>query len=176
MGMIITLRPWSPDDAERYLDLMNRVDFTYQDEKQRPDDIDNASWYLEWMIRRAQHYNSLYCAVLADGDVVGHVQMIRQKDCSKHDGHVGCLVAKDLSHQGIGTQAVRQVVTMAFRQGSFQRLTAWVYGPNKASACMLQKVGFKHEATLCRSVQKNGVFYDSLIYGLLCQDYANCGL
>lgn len=167
MGMIITLRPWTPDDAERYLEMMNRVDFTYQDEKQRPDDIDNARWYLEWMIMRAQHYKSLYCAILADGEVVGLVQVIRKKDCSKHDGEVGCLVAKEWSHQGIGTEAVRQVVSMAFRHGSFRRLTAKVYGPNKASARMLEKVGFKHEATLCRTVQKNGVFYDSLIYGLV---------
>lgn len=163
----ITLRPWTAEDANLFLKMMRRVDYSYQDENLRPKNLKEAQFFLERMLMRAERTDSIYCAVMMEDEVVGHVQVMRHRDVSSHEGEVGCLIVREAAGHGVGTEAVRQATILAFKDKGFERLTAWIYAPNKASSRMVEKVGFKHEATLRHTVQKNGVYYDSLLYGLL---------
>lgn len=161
----ISLKPWTVDDADLYLKMIQKVDFSYQDETLRPNNLEEATEFLTKTLRYVERTDSIYCAVWMGNEVIGHVQVIRQE--THQVGSVGCLIVRKMSGKGLGTQAVRQVADLAFTQKGFERLEAWIYGPNCASACMVEKVGFKHEATLHRSVKKKGRFYDSLLYGML---------
>lgn len=165
--MNLSLRPWTLNDAPVFLDMMSRVDLTCESESLRPHNLDGANRILEREISWMQSTNSIYCAIVIDDEVVGLVQVVRQYGISSHVGDVGCMIAKEATRHGIGTQAIRQVVSMAFNQGNFERLTAEIYSANKASQRMVEKLGFKLEATLRQKVMKDNVFYDSLIYGLL---------
>lgn len=165
--MNITLRPWNIGDAELYLDLINRVDFSFEDDALRCNNVDDASFALDRMIWREDYEGSFYRAVMSDGKVVGSVQMVRHGGISEYDGYVGCMIAKDAAGQGIGTEAVRQMVEMSFQRRSLDRLTAIVYSPNKASVRLVETLGFTLEATLHHAVYKNDNFCDVLVYGLL---------
>lgn len=165
--MNILLRPWTVDDSELYLDLMSRVDFSFEDEALRCKDVEEASFALDRMIWREDYEGSFYRAVMLDGKVVGSVQVVRQSGISKGDGYVGCIIAKEAAGQGIGTEAVRQMVEMSFRRRNLDRLTAIVYSPNEASVRLVEKLGFTLEATLRKAVYKNDNFCDVHVYGLL---------
>jgi ribosomal-protein-alanine N-acetyltransferase len=168
--MTVILRPWTLDDAALFADMMSRVDFTYEDEELRCKDAKEAHDALESMIRKEDYNGDFYRAVLLDGEVVGHVQAVRLKGFSIGDGQVGCMVVKEAAGRGVGTEAVRQMVEMAFTRRSYDRLTAIIYSPNKASQRMVEKVGFTLEAKLQANVWKNGYFYDAYVYGLLRED------
>jgi ribosomal-protein-alanine N-acetyltransferase len=168
--MTVILRPWTLDDAALFADMMSRVDFTYEDEELWCKDAKEARNTLESMIRKEDYNGDFYCAVLLDGEVVGHVQAVRLKGFSIRDGQVGCMVVREAAGRGVGTEAVRQMVEMAFTRRSYDRLTAIIYSPNKASQRMVEKVGFTLEAKLQANVWKNGYFYDAYVYGLLRED------
>ena len=169
--MNVTLRPWTPGDAKTYMGMMGHVDFTYEDATLWPDDYRQAVRCLEDMEKAASYNGDFYHAVLLDGAVVGHVQVVRQEGVWSVDGHVGCLIVCEATGQGVGTEAVRQMVEMAFTRRDYNRLTAIVYQPNRASARVVEKLGFFLEATLRRAVTNgDGVYYDALVYGILRHD------
>lgn len=165
--MKVTLKPWNICDAHLYVEMMRRVDFSYEDEEVRCKDAKEAYRTLEWMLRQEDYNGDFYRAVLIDGEVVGHVQVVRQGGVSDGDGYVGCMLVKEAMGRGIGTDAVRQMVEKAFTRRNYDRLTAIVYSPNKASVRLVEELGFALEATMHNAVWKNGYFYDALVYGLL---------
>lgn len=169
--MDIILKPWTKGSAGRYIEMMEHVDFTYEDEELKCTNPAQAIRNIEEMIRNEDYNGDFYRAVLLDGKVVGHVQVARQIGVWSREGHVGCMIVREVSHQGVGTEAVRQIVEMAFMRRNFNRLTAVVYHPNRASARVVEKNGFTLEATLHCAVRKgDGIYYDALVYGLLRED------
>ena len=168
--MNISLKPWNPDDAQIYIDMVNRVDFSYEDDEMHITDHREAKRMLEELIRLEDYNGDFYRAIWVDGELVGHVQVSRQSSVFSSDGHVGCMLVKEATGHGIGTEALRQMVQMAFTRRNYNRLTAVVYSPNQASAHMVEKVGFSFEATLRRAVHKGECYYDALVYGLLRED------
>ena len=169
--MDITLKPWTKGSAGRYIEMMEHVDFTYEDEELKCTDPAQAIRNIEAMIRNEDYNGDFYRAVLLDGKVVGHVQVARLAGVWSCDGHVGCMIVQESCNQGVGTEAVRQIVEMAFTRRNYSRLTAIVYHPNRASARVVEKNGFTLEATLHHAVRKgDSIYYDALVYGLLRED------
>lgn len=168
--MNISLKPWNINDAQMYIDMVNRVDFSYEDDEMHVTDYREAGRMLKKLIRQEDYNGDFYRTVWIDGELVGHVQVVRKSGVFCRDGHVGCMLVKEATGRGIGTETVRQMVQMAFTRRNYARLTAVVYSPNNASAHMVEKVGFTHEATLHRAVHIGECYYDALVYGLLRED------
>ena len=165
--MNITLKPWGAYDATNYIEMLGHVDFSYEDEEILITDYQDARRMLERYIWLEDYNGDFYRAIWLDDRLVGHVQVARLSGVWSHDGHVGCMLVKEAAGRGIGTEAVRQMVAMAFARRNYDRLTPVVYSPNKASAHMVEKLGFTLEATLRHAVHKNRCDYDALVYGLL---------
>ena len=165
--MNITLKSWHAFDANNYIEMIGHVDFSYDDDEMRITDYFEARRMLERWIWHEDYNGDFYRSIWIDDNLVGHVQVARQSGVWGHDGHVGCMLVKEATGRGIGTEAVRQMVVMAFSRRNYHRLTAVVYSPNHASAYMLEKLGFTHEATLRHAVHKADCCYDALVYGLL---------
>lgn len=67
------------------------------------------------------------------------------------------------------TAAVDLLVGYAFRERRFAKAVASVYETNPASARVLEKVGFDHEATLAKEAFVDGERVDVERYGLLAE-------
>jgi len=76
------------------------------------------------------------------------------------------MLLNDYSNKGIGTEAVRQVCSIAFKVLSLEQITANVFHPNIASIRVLLKNGFKYKGAIPNVVIKGGNVYDLLIYVL----------
>lgn len=168
--MNISLRPWTQDDARDYADMMLRVDFTYDDEELRCTNYENAVTEIATMDKEERLDGHTHRAILLDGKVVGKAQVVRLSEVRDCDGLIGCLLVREVTGKGVGTEALRQLATTAFTLYDYERLTGIIYGPNRASVRMAEKVGFKHEATLRQAVWKDGYVYHALVYGLLRED------
>lgn len=72
---------------------------------------------------------------------------------------------------GYATAAVDLLVGYAFRERRIAKAVASVYETNPASARVLEKVGFNHEATLPKEAFVDGRRVDVERYGLLAERY-----
>ena len=68
--------------------------------------------------------------------------------------------------QGIGTEAVRQICGIAFRELALERIIGEVFPENLASARVLEKNGFLLEEARAGAVVKGGKAMDVRAYGL----------
>ena len=76
------------------------------------------------------------------------------------------MLLNEYSNKGIGTEAVRQVCSIAFKDLSLEQITANVFQPNIASIRVLLKNGFRYKSTIPNAVIKGGNVYDLLTYAL----------
>ena len=118
----------------------------------------------EWlkMVTDNDEINGIYRSIVCDGKLIGSISVEKKDD----DAEIGYMILNDYSNNGIGTEAVRQICSIAFKVLSLEQITANVFQPNIASIRVLQKNGFKHKGTLPNAVAKDGNDYDLFIYVL----------
>ena len=105
-------------------------------------------------------------AIVIDGNVVGGIGLrsMWMTEVETHKAEIGYWLAKRHWGKGIMTEAVRLVTDYAFKHLKLQRIYAAVMSNNKASARILEKVGFNFEGTLKRNYLKDGKFIDAIMY------------
>ena len=118
----------------------------------------------EWlkMVNDNDEITGIYRAIVYDGKLIGSISVEKKDD----NAEIGYMLLKEYSNKGIGTEAVRQVCTIAFKILSLEQITANVFPQNIASIRVLQKNGFKYKGAIPNVVIKDGNVYDLLIYAL----------
>ena len=110
---------------------------------------------------------SLHLAIVADGEPVGGVGLIRQGDTERLTGIVGYWLGPNVWGRGYATEALGALVAHAFAHTDVVRLEAKVFESNPASCRVLEKAGFTREARLRRAVVKDGAVLDAFLYARL---------
>ena len=152
--MIITLHTWTPADKPALMALCNAVDRTYlSDRLPYPYTEADADWWLG-MVAGNDGKEGVWRAIVVDGRVVGSI------------GSIGYMILTPFWSQGIGTEAVRQICGIAFRELALERIIGEVFPENLASARVLEKNGFLLEETRAGAVVKGGKAMDVRVYGL----------
>ena len=118
----------------------------------------------EWlkMVTDNDAITGIYRAIVYDGKPIGSISVEKKDD----DAEIGYMLLNEYSNKGIGTEAVKQVCTIAFKILSLEHITANVFQPNIASIRVLQKNDFKYKVTIPNAVIKDGIVSDLLIYAL----------
>ena len=118
----------------------------------------------EWlkMVTNNDAITGIYRAIVYDGKPIGSISVEKKDD----DAEIGYMLLNEYSNKGIGTEAVRQVCSIAFKILSLEHITANVFQPNIASIRVLLKNGFKYKGAIPNAVIKDGYVYDLLIYVL----------
>ena len=101
---------------------------------------------------------------------IGEVHLAIEE--SLGDGQLSILIGrKDLWHHGYGSAAARRTLETAFTEYGLYRV--WVDIPeyNTAARSMFSHLGFMHEGTLRKSRPHEGSRFDSVIMGLLANEY-----
>lgn len=74
--------------------------------------------------------------------------------------------------QGIGTEAVGEMVRFGFEEMYLNRIEAGTIADNHGSVRLLEKLGFQREGTRRKhSWEEDGTYHDSAIYGLLREEW-----
>ena len=160
--MKIEIKQWALSDAKELTNLCNAVDRHFlSDRLPYPYTEKDAEEWLK-IVTENEAVSGIYRAIVYNGELVGSISVEKKDD----DAEIGYMILNGYSNKGIGTEAVRQICSIAFNVLSLEQITANVFQPNIASIRVLQKNGFKHKGTLPNAVVKDGNDYDLLIYGL----------
>ena len=162
--MIITLHTWTPADKPALMALCNAVDRTYlSDRLPYPYTETDADWWLG-MVAENDGKEGVWRAIVADGQIVGSISVERMADENRAAGSIGYMILTPFWLQGIGTEAVRQICTIAFRELALERIIGEVFPENLASVRVLEKNGFQLERTKIGGVVKDGKAMDVKIF------------
>ncbi len=103
-------------------------------------------------------------AIEVGGRAVGTIAVHPRKDVERLSGEIGYWLAEDYWGRGIMTAAAGAVTAAVFEHTELVRLYAPVFSSNPASMRVLQKAGYVKEGILRRSVVKDGVVLDTLVF------------
>ena len=164
--MTITLHNWKTDDKLMLMALCNAVDRTFlSDRLPYPYDEADADWWLG-MVAENDGKEGVWRAIVVDGQIVGSISVERMADEERNVGSIGYMILTPWWSKGLGTEAVRQMCGIAFRELALERIIGEVFPENLASARVLEKNGFRLEETKVGAVVKGGTAVDVRVYRL----------
>lgn len=111
-------------------------------------------------------------SIYASGEHVGEVHLAIEEALG--DGQLSVLVGrKDLWHKGFGSAATSKMIELGFREYNLFRI--WVDVPeyNKNAISLFRQFGFIHEGTLRQSRPHDGARFDSVVMGILKNEYTS---
>jgi len=86
--------------------------------------------------------------------------------------HLG-IGALDDRRKGYGAQVMRMLTRFAFAELNLFRLTARVPEYNEGAVTLLKKFGFLEEVRRRQALERDGQYWDMLVFGLLKDDWMN---
>ena len=144
--------------------LCNDVDRTFlSDRMPYPYTEADADWWLG-MVAENDGKEGVWRSIWADGQIVGSISVERKDEGGQAIGEIGYMILTPFWSQGIGTEAVRQICEIAFRELEMQQIVGNVFPENVASARVLEKNGFQQNGTMTGSIVKNGRLLDVKVY------------
>lgn len=120
-----------------------------------------------WLVRANDDEAERSFAITAADAVIGGIGLKREFDVNRLTNEVGYWLGEAWWGRGIATASLQAVSTWAFAELDIVRIWGGVYSSNPASCRVLEKAGYVYEGTLHRSVIKNGVILDQLVYARL---------
>ena len=154
--MTITLQTWAANDHESLIALCNAVDRSFlSDRLPYPYTEADADWWLG-MVAENDGKEGVWLAIVVNGQIVGSISVERMADEQRNVGSIGYMILTPFWSQGIGTEAVRQICGIAFRELALELIVGEVFPENQVSARVLEKNGFRLEETKSGAVEKGG--------------------
>lgn len=121
----------------------------------------NADYFIASSICDISDSNVLRFAIETGGIHIGGIGLrISQNYCAE----VGYWIGEEYWNCGYGTEALKQILNIAFEDLSLGRLSAIVFDGNHSSEKILLKCGFEYEGTMKKGRVKNGVPVDCKMY------------
>ena len=162
--MTVDLHKWTFSDREALMSLCNAVDRTFlSDRLPYPYTEADADWWLGMMAEN-DGKEGVWRAIVVDGQIVGSISVEMMADDNRTAGSIGYMILTPFWSQGIGTEAVRWICEVAFRELALERIIGEVFPENLASARVLEKNGFRLEETKVGAVLKGGKAMDVRVY------------
>jgi RimJ/RimL family protein N-acetyltransferase len=159
----LSLRPWRAADAsalQKYADN-RKVWQTLRDLFPHPYTLEDAE---AWIQRQSTVDPPTSLALVLGEEAIGNIGLVMGQDVNRFSAELGYWLGEPFWGQGLATEAVLRFRSFAFDTFALERLHAEVFSNNGASRRVLEKAGFVHEATLRRSVFKDGHFLDAWIF------------
>ncbi len=119
-----------------------------------------------WVEMNLKLKTKLNFAITVDDDPVGSIGMIPGTDIHKKNMEIGYWLSEEYWGEGIVTEAIKWLIEYCFNHFDVDRIWAAVFSNNSASAKVLLKNGFVHEATHKNAIFKNNEYLDECIYSL----------
>ena len=161
--MEIILRPWHINDAEHLSRIANNANIAkfMMNQFPHPYTVENAKAFIH-MATMNTPANIL--AIDLNGKAIGGIGIHLQQDIYCKNAELGYWLGEEFWGKGYITHAVQQMLDYAFKNFDIVRIFAKPFGTNIGSQKVLEKAGFTLEATLYKTIFKNNVFEDELIY------------
>ena len=121
----------------------------------------------EWLMFACNQNPEFSFAIANDKELIGGIGIVPQEDINRYSVEIGYWIGEPFWGKGIISAELKEMTTYTFKKFKYNRIFASVFEGNKASEKVLQKAGYKKEATLRKSVYKKEKFLDQHIYSIL---------
>jgi len=157
------LRRWQPGDEPSLAKYANnyRIWRNVRDSFPHPYTLDDAHRWIELCEMEKQ---PTVFAIDVDGEAVGGVGIVLQKDVFRKNAEIGYWLAEPFWGWGIMAEAVKEMTEYTFKHYEVHRLYAGVFEYNRASMRVLEKAGYQFETVLRQSVCKEDKIWDEHVY------------
>jgi RimJ/RimL family protein N-acetyltransferase len=118
----------------------------------------------DWIRLNAGQEPTVNFAITVDDHIVGGIGLMLGQDVYRRAAEVGYWVGRRHWGNGYASEALTAITGYAFGQLGLKRIHAGVFSNNRASARVLEKVGYTLESTERSSVVKDGQVLDRWIY------------
>jgi RimJ/RimL family protein N-acetyltransferase len=108
----------------------------------------------------------LAVALPGSDELVGRVRLTVESAAHPR-GDIGYVIRRAAWGHGYATEAARLVIAFGFEQLGLHRIGATCAPENLASVRVLEKLGMRREGQLRQHVLAHGAWRDSLVYGVL---------
>jgi ribosomal-protein-serine acetyltransferase len=115
--------------------------------------------------------NAGFNAGIFVGDDLAGVAGFHRINWLNRDVEMGYWISEKFQGRGLVTDAVRCLITHAFREWRLNRIQIRCATSNTRSAAVARRLGFVQEGIQRQALLLRGVFHDALIFGLLAQDW-----
>lgn len=154
------IRHASPEDSGQFLELMKQLDQETEFMLLEPGERTSTAEEMENHIKNLAKSNSLLL-LLDDGEqAAGFISASRgTANRTKHSAYVVTGIRKDYRGKGYGKTLFKELDKWAIKNG-ITRLELTVMTHNERAVHLYEKMGFKIEGTLVRSMMVNGIYVD----------------
>jgi [ribosomal protein S5]-alanine N-acetyltransferase len=160
-----TLRKWSAEDMDSLVKYANNPAIAQNLTNQFPHPYTTSDG-IAFINMTMQHIPTQIFCIDVNGMAAGAIGIHQQQDIFCKNAELGYWLAEPFWGLGIITSAVMQMVDYGFQQFAVERIFARPFGTNIGSQKVLEKAGFTLEATLEKTIYKNGTYQDECIYGI----------
>lgn len=171
----LILRPFTPDDVDAVFAYQSRADVC----RYIPYPPRTRERVSEWTsgarstIDKPGDAVCIPVALRSCGEVVGDV-MLSWTSEEHRSGEVGYVFSPDHAGNGYATEAVRELLRLAFATDGglgLHRVLARIDARNAPSAAVARRIGMREEAHLVENEWFKGEWTDELVYALLDREW-----
>jgi len=162
----VRLRSWAPGDEAQLANQANdrAVWRNLLAGFPSPYTIEDAQF---WISHASQCSPSVHLAIEVDAAVAGGIGVIVGSGTEEKTGQFGYWLGRAYWGRGIATVAAGAMLQYTKRHMDVVRLQAPVFEWNPPSMRVLEKIGFRREATLRKSAFKDGQLIDSVLFSYI---------
>jgi ribosomal-protein-serine acetyltransferase len=115
--------------------------------------------------------NDGFQVAIAPGSPIVGIVGFHSIDWTNRSTSIGYWLAESAQGRGIMTTAVRALIDHAFGEWSLHRVEIHCAPANRRSRALPERLGFREEATLRETELVEGRWLDSVVYGLLAEEW-----
>ena len=172
VGRKVRLRPVERDDLPRFVEWFGDPDVRRYLLLYLPFSLAQEERWFESLQGRLERQQDVLLAIeTADGVHIGNIGLnsINWKD---RNAELGIVIGeKAYWSQGYGTDAIRTLLELAFREMNLHRVFLRVDADNERGIRCYEKAGFQRDGTLRQMVFKEGAYIDQHIMSILRSEY-----
>jgi RimJ/RimL family protein N-acetyltransferase len=172
-GRVVTLREPVSQDLGPLVDLLSVGDATHFGLDEPVSEVAVLEMIERFARERASGLAVTYAITLVSSRAIVGLVQVRQLDPSFEAAEWECTIAPASRGGGIFLEAARLVGSFVFGTLGTHRLEARVLLQHGRANGALRKLGAVQEGVLRRSVRRDGLFFDQVLWSLLRDDWGD---
>ncbi|HDX9580751.1 TPA: GNAT family N-acetyltransferase [Bacillus pseudomycoides] len=168
-GKEVIIREATRDDAQAMINFYNIVggetDFLSFGKNEFTRSLPDYENFIE---STKEDHNSIILLATMDDEIISIASITSsQKARTKHIGTLGIVIAEKYCGFGLGRKLMEELIEWARGNDTTKKLHLVTRVDNERAIELYKKVGFKEEGLLEQDTYINGVYYNTLIMGLM---------
>jgi len=159
----LNIRPFTSKDAEDVYEYMSSTEATYYLSEGVMSKADVASFI-------SNNPKAFAICHKDSGKLVGHIEFYAW--FGDHTYEIGWAINPGFQRQGIAFEAASETSKYGFEKLGIHRIVATAQPENRASFCLMEKLGMVREGHFRQCIPKGGgIWWDEYFYSMLNSDF-----